>query len=99
MSYLGDLNFTVSAREIWGVRARLDPLSDFFTSMINDACIGSISPTWQNGRIGDANILKGLDRFLIARILAKSVAGNHLWISSEPVFDHVPTILQIEPNM
>jgi hypothetical protein len=27
----GDLNLTLSSGEVWGARARLDPLSDYFS--------------------------------------------------------------------
>ena len=52
-----DLNFTLGANDIWGMKAQLDPLASFFSQLIKDhsfvdlapACAG---PTWRNGRTG-----------------------------------------------
>jgi hypothetical protein len=30
----GDLNFTLSAREVWGGMARSDPLADYFANLL-----------------------------------------------------------------
>ena len=65
----GDLNFTLSASETWG-SARLDPEADFFFDLISGEGLQDVeptilSPTWHNGRRGEACIGKFLDRFLV----------------------------------
>jgi hypothetical protein len=67
----GDLNLTTSSREIWGERARTDPLSDFYKHLFSknslvDLKPAELLPTWRNGRAGAAGIAKRLDRFLVA---------------------------------
>ena len=63
------LNFTLSSVEIWGCKARLDPLASFFSQLIScnklvDLAMNLFGPTWRNGCSGDAGISKRLDRFL-----------------------------------
>ena len=65
----GDLNFSFGFSEIWGNRARLDPLSDFFTKSLENYDLVNVVPsvmlpTWNNRRVGADNICKRLDRFL-----------------------------------
>jgi hypothetical protein len=74
----GDLNLTLSSREIWGDHARIDPLADFFSSMFTSAGLVDIlpchiSPTWRNGRSGSDGISKRLDRFLMSEDLLESM--------------------------
>ena len=67
----GDLNFSMGLSEIWGIRARLDPLSNFFTKWpenygLVDVVPSVMLPTWNNRRVGAENISKRLDRFLLS---------------------------------
>ena len=67
----GDLNFSLGFCEIWGNRARLDPLSDFFTKSLEnydlvDVVPSVMLPTWNNRIVGADNICKRLDRFLLS---------------------------------
>ena len=53
----GDLNFSLGLSEIWGIRARLDPLSDFFTKSLEDFGLVDVAPSvmfpsWNNRRVG-----------------------------------------------
>jgi hypothetical protein len=66
----GDLNFTLSAREVWGDLARSDPLADYFSSLILSSGLVDIqptkmAPTWRNGRAGTTGISKRLDHFFL----------------------------------
>jgi len=50
----GNLNFTLSAREIWGDQARIDPMEDFFSNILQRTGLIDLhplvmTPTWQNG--------------------------------------------------
>ena len=69
-----DLNFTLSSAEVWGLKARLDPLASFFSQLISgnklvDLSMDPSSPTWRNGHSGDVGISKRLDRFLLSESL------------------------------
>ena len=62
-----DLNFTMGLSEIWGFRARLDSLSDFFTKIMEtyglvDIIPTVMIPTWTSNE----SICKRLDRFLLS---------------------------------
>ena len=53
----GDLNYSVGLSEIWGDRARMDCLSDFFTKKMEYFGLVDIDPTvllptWSNRRMG-----------------------------------------------
>ena len=67
----GDLNFTLSSFEIWGPKARPNPLSPFFSRLLTynnliNLNVCSPSPTWRNGRIGEDGFSKRLDRLVIS---------------------------------
>ena len=52
-----DLNFSMGLSEIWGIRARVDTLSDFFTKSLEnyglvDVVPSVMLPTWNNRRVG-----------------------------------------------
>jgi hypothetical protein len=84
----GDLNFTVSSREVWGDAARVDPLQHFFSQLIQagglvDVEPVKILPTWRNGRKGLDHIAKRLDRFLISEKLVSSGIRYRSWITTK----------------
>ena len=67
----GDLNFSLGISKIWGDRARIDCLSDFFSNFFDDHGLVDILPnvnlpTWTNRRVGCENVSKRLDRLLIS---------------------------------
>ena len=67
----GDLNITLSASEIWGSKALLDPLSPYFSKLFSDHNLVDVAPpcagpTWRNGRIGEEGISKRLDHFMLS---------------------------------
>ena len=62
----GNLNFTISSFEVWGSKARTDPLALYFTQLIScnklvDLSMYHPGPAWRNGRSGEAGICKRLD--------------------------------------
>ena len=64
---VGDYNATMSRDEIWGCRAKRDPLAErlidiFDNNNLVDIRPSPLAPTWCNGREGDQNIGKRLDR-------------------------------------
>jgi hypothetical protein len=70
----GDLNLTLSSKEIWGDKAKTYPLATFFTSLFTKNALvdldpAELLPTWRNGRVGISGIEKCLDRFLISEDL------------------------------
>ena len=69
-----DLNFTLSAEEIWGTGRFSDPLRDNFRAYLeneglNDIILVVLTPTWSNGRLGQVGIAKCLDRFFYERFI------------------------------
>ena len=81
----GDLNFSLGISEIWGDRARIDCLSDFFSKFLDD--YGPVDifpnvnlPTWNNRRVRSENVSKRLDRLLIfVDLLNMSFAFDNGW--------------------
>ena len=66
----GDLNFSLSCSEIWGEKARVDSLSNFFSVILDgfglvDVVPHVLAPTCSNRRVGNENICKRLDRLLV----------------------------------
>jgi hypothetical protein len=99
--FVGDLNFTLSAAEIWGASARSDHLASFFDTMLLDnelidVAPGHLSLTWMNGRMGTEGVSKRLDRYLLSDNLFNYVRNFRTWVDSTRVSDHSPIILQIE---
>jgi len=87
----GDLKFTSSNREMWGLHARVDPLQLFFIHMIQvegvvDVDPIKILPTWRNGRGGHEYIAKRLNQFLIIEYLALSGLRYKSWVSNSKIF-------------
>ena len=94
----GDLNFSLGFSEIWGNRARLDPLSDFFTKYLEnydlvDVVPSVMLPTWNNRRVGTDNICKRLDRFLLSANLLHFDYFFRPWVGSGGESDHLPVFL------
>ena len=96
----GDLNFSMGLFEIWGFRARLDSLSDFFTKILEtyglvDIIPTVMIPTWTNRRTGNENICKRLDRFLLSADMLDYEYFYRQWVGSGGDYDHQPVFLQI----
>jgi hypothetical protein len=65
----GDLNFTLSLREVWGENPRVDSQSGFFLSFMEKHHLVDIEPvklmpTWHNFRTDKEAVAKRLDRFM-----------------------------------
>jgi hypothetical protein len=59
----GDLNFSLGTIEVWGPRARADPLTYFFRHFISEVGLSDLTPiklgpTWRNKRMGEDHIAK-----------------------------------------
>jgi hypothetical protein len=80
----GDLNLTLSLREVWGAHPRVDRKSVFFQSFFEKANLVDIepvklSPTWRNFRTGDEEVAKRLDRFLVSEALLNLGTNFQIW--------------------
>ena len=96
----GDLNYSVGFSEIWGVRARVDILSDFFIRKMDgfglvDLVLTVILSTWSNRRVGCENICKRLDRSLISVDFLECNLHLRQWIGCGGDSDHQPVFLQL----
>ena len=97
-----DLNFTLSSAEVWGLKARLDPLALYFSQLISgnllvDLSMDPCTPTWRNGRSRDEGICKRLDRFLVSESLLPSFSSYRSWAYPSDVSDHYPICLEWGP--
>jgi hypothetical protein len=97
----GDLNFTISSREVWGVVVRVDPLQHFFIHLVQNGGLVDVEPvkilpTWRNGRKGQDYIAKRLDQFLISEKLVSLGIRYRSWICNDKISNHMPTMLQLE---
>ena len=73
---VGDLNLTVSPKEVWGGGNNVDLLSDYYFSLFEntsliDIVLNVLVPTWSNGRCGVACNVKRLDKYLMAEDLSE----------------------------
>jgi hypothetical protein len=96
----GDLNFTTSAKEVWGVSALLDPLAVFFKEIflknqLVDIPPAEVVPTWRNGRIGVEEISKRLDRVYVSEDLISSSVRYRSWVDYPFISDHALVLLQL----
>eukprot|EP00253_Pinus_taeda_P008693 PITA_08693 len=96
---MGDLNCTMGPDEVWGRGEKANSIGEKIKEAMMlfnyvDICLDSMSPTWDNGRLGDAYIAKILDRFIMHEQLIEKLGiptSNTL-----PVFisDHRTVSLQ-----
>jgi hypothetical protein len=96
----GDLNLTLSSKEIWGDKAKTDPLATFFTSLFTKNALvdlepAELLPTWRNGRAGSSGIEKRLNAFLISEDLLNPSHLARAWIDLPYLSDHTPICLQL----
>jgi hypothetical protein len=97
----GDLNFSISIEEMWGDSALLDPLVSFFKELFSmhslvDVHSTKLSPTWCNGRIGEAEILKRLDRVYILEELLMDSTHYRSWMETPFISDHAHVFFQLD---
>lgn len=96
----GDLNFTIGHEESWGHHTYLDPLSDYMEHLMEQHHLIEIhmkkkKPTWHNRRIGDVDLGKVLDRFLIKEELLGTLTNFCQWVGSGGISDHSPIYLEL----
>jgi hypothetical protein len=97
----GDLNFIVSVGEVWGGKARLDPLAWYFKEIFQEKGLVDITPidcgpTWRNGRSGMEEISKRLDKIYMAEDLLKVVGRHRSWVAMPFISDHAHVLLQLD---
>lgn len=78
--FVGDLNCSFHANEIWGDRGRVDPLYDDIRGIIMEDGLCDIPlaenyPTWFNDRKGKDFIGKCIDRLVINNCLTSKMDG------------------------
>lgn len=99
----GNLNLTLSSREIWGGTNTLGTLTSFFTNYFHknkliDIVPETLVPTWRNDRAGTESISKRLDRSLIYEDLLASVGVYRAWVEFSYIFYHAPIVLQLDSS-
>jgi hypothetical protein len=97
----GDLNFTTSVDEVWGVGAFPDPLEGFFRNLFDknhlvDVQPAELVPTWRNGRLGAHGIQKRLDRVYVSEALMVESTRYRSWVVHPFFSDHAPVFFQLE---
>jgi hypothetical protein len=100
----GDLNFSLGIKEVWGSHARSDPLSTYFTQKLDEHNLLDIEPvkfkpTWRNNRVGEDNIAKRLDHFLIKDTLLEKSFQLKQWIGHGGISDHYPIFLELRTGL
>ena len=71
---VGDLNFNLGAHEIWGPKARIDPLASYFSNLMMESKLVDVDPqilkpTWSNKWVGEERIVKILDISMLSEYL------------------------------
>ena len=97
----GDLNFTLGEHEIWGPKARVDPLAPYFSKILMESKLIDLDPqvlkpTWTNRRVGEERIAKRLDIFLISEDLLEGNFMFKQWVDSGTESDNLPICLEIK---
>jgi exonuclease III len=82
---VGDMNLTLSSKEVWGGSSSVGFSDGFYKSLFQekhliDVAPGKIVPTWRNGWSGADRISKRLDRFLIAEDYLLGVGIYRSWV-------------------
>jgi hypothetical protein len=62
----GDLNFSLGQSKFWCPHARADPLAGFFIQNFSECKLTDVEPTWRNNKVGEEQVVKMLDCFLVA---------------------------------
>lgn len=96
----GDLNFSIGHEESWGHHWQLDPLSDQLISMLDqhgliDVPMNKKMPTWHNKRIGEVDLWRRLDWFLIHEDLLMTLTIFKQWVGSGGISHHSPIYLEL----
>jgi len=97
---VGRFKFLYWAAEVWGPRAKIDPLFDFFQHLfleasILDLALVKLNASWRNKRTWEDHIAKRLDRFLVAYFLLSHQFHFQQWIGIGGDSDHSLIFLEI----
>ena len=95
----GDLNFTFSDSDIWGINARMDHMVHYFKYLLDSSNMVELNPyhtgpTWRNGRTGTEGVSKRLERFLVSLQLIPVLNSYHSWIHPFEISHHYPVCLE-----
>ena len=99
-----DLNFSLGLSEIWGVKARVDVLTNFFNNLLDSLGLVDINPlvsipTWSNQRVGSESICKRLDRLLASADFLDCDFLLKQWIGCGGDSNHQTIYLQISSSI
>eukprot|EP00253_Pinus_taeda_P019692 PITA_19692 len=94
------VNIYGPCQEAWGPSAREDPISTFFLNILSennliDPSPNKLKPTWRNRRIGEDQIAKRLDRFLLSEALTSKAPILRQWVEEIGNSDHFPVFLDL----
>ena len=83
----GDPHFSIGEDKVWGDKARVDLLINYFFSKISRGILFNIEhvklrPTWKNKRIKPYRIEKRLDRFLTSKNFVEIPLRVREWVES-----------------
>ena len=95
---MGDFNSTLQVDEIWGARARIDCLADYFNGLFSnnhmiDIRPHPIIPTWSNKRLEGDYIGKRLDRALVKDNLINVLGMPRSSVVASNISNHMPVLL------
>eukprot|EP00253_Pinus_taeda_P033192 PITA_33192 len=96
----GDLNFSLGFCKSWGSMAQVDSILGFMTNLLEqynfvDVPMNNPLPTWRNMRVGEAALVRRLDRFLMKGSLLQLLHHYKQWVDSGGIFDHSPIYLEV----
>ena len=94
----GDVNFTLSSEEVWGLGNKFDLLGEFLVSLFEEEILVDIVPnvilmTWSKGCCGGAGIANRLDMFLMYKYLCDEMGNYHSYSYYSSIFYHNSVIL------
>ena len=95
----GDLNFTLSLREVWGANPKVDPQRGFFLSFLKNARLVDLepiklAPTWRNFKTEDEEVEKRLYPFLVLEALLEMSMRLKSSVEIGVISHHRPISLQ-----
>ena len=90
-----DLNFILSSLEVWGVAAKCDPLTDYFSNLLVeyglvDIVPNTLGPTWRNGCGGSTGINNRTGPCLLAEQLVQNLPFHWTWTRYDLMSYHFP---------
>lgn len=96
----GDFSLTLSEREIWGSKIRVDPLATYLRYLLDKNRLVDVGPlpflpTWSNGRERDYSIGKRFNRLWVVENMITSAKKFRSWIESNNISNHSPICLHL----